>query len=98
MSRGDPPASAGRSALVRARGDASGQGASSAPSASGDWTGTSLDPEEMEVDPAELEEFLSGDLLGVEADPIFKETLRQKLWKIVSARRSAGDPESGETS
>lgn len=39
-----------------------------------------------DVDPAELREFLAGDILDVQADPIFKERLRQKLWRLVRTR------------
>lgn len=41
----------------------------------------------LDVDPDELQEFLDCD--GVTADPVFKETLRRKLWAIVSARLRA---------
>lgn len=34
----------------------------------------------------ELREFLEADLLDVQADPEFKERLRQRLWALVSAR------------
>ncbi len=33
----------------------------------------------------ELQEFLEGDLLDVQADPGFKERLRRKLWQLVQA-------------
>lgn len=33
----------------------------------------------------ELQEFLEGDLLDVQADPEFKERLRRKLWELVQA-------------
>lgn len=38
----------------------------------------------------ELREFLEGDLLEGQADPEFKERLRQQLWEMLRARR-AGD-------
>ncbi len=38
----------------------------------------------------ELREFLEGDLLEGQADPEFKEQLRQQLWEMLRARR-AGD-------
>lgn len=41
---------------------------------------------ELDFDPAELREFLAGDLLDVQADPVFKEKLRRKLWRIVRTR------------
>jgi len=34
----------------------------------------------------ELREFLEGDLVGVRADPEFKERLRRRLWALVQAR------------
>jgi hypothetical protein len=39
----------------------------------------------------ELREFLEGDLYPVEADPAFKEDLRQKLWDLVQSRYGDGD-------
>jgi len=41
----------------------------------------------------ELKEFLEGDLRPVEADPAFKEKLRQELWQVVQQRygRGGGD-------
>ncbi len=36
--------------------------------------------------PAELREFLAADYVPVQADPAFKETLRKKLWTLVSNR------------
>ena len=44
----------------------------------------------------ELREFLEADLLDVQADPGFKERLRQKLWALVSER--AGGSRGGEGS
>jgi len=38
----------------------------------------------------ELREFLEADLLEGQADPEFKERLRQQLWEMLRARR-AGD-------
>ena len=55
--------------------------------------GTSLPGSEAElddVDPAELREFLSADLLDVQADPVFKERLRRKLWRLVRLRYGDG--------
>jgi hypothetical protein len=37
----------------------------------------------MEVSAEELREFLEADLLGTQADPLFKEALRRKLWAMV---------------
>ena len=36
----------------------------------------------------ELQEFLEADLHPVEADPDFKEELRQRLWRMVQSRRA----------
>ncbi len=41
----------------------------------------------MEFTREELREFLEGDMLGVRADPEFKERLRRMLWEMVRARR-----------
>ncbi len=38
----------------------------------------------------ELREFLEGDLLEGQADPEFKEQLRQQLWEMLQARRAGG--------
>ena len=40
----------------------------------------------MDFTPGELREFREADLLGVEADPQFKEELRENLWSMVSNR------------
>jgi hypothetical protein len=37
----------------------------------------------------ELREFLEADLVGVRADPEFKEKLRRRLWEMVQARAGA---------
>jgi len=42
-----------------------------------------LDESAMEISAEELREFLEADLLGVQADPVFKEALRLKLWALV---------------
>jgi hypothetical protein len=39
----------------------------------------------------ELQEFLEGDLHPVEADPVFKEELRQNLWLMVRRRYRSAD-------
>ncbi len=31
----------------------------------------------------ELQEFLEADLFPIDADPVFKEQLRERLWKLV---------------
>jgi len=64
------------------------------PSGAGDhWKLPGAEDEE-EIDPAELREFLAADLLDVEADPVFKERLRQKLWRLVRARYGDGSDKS----
>ena len=40
----------------------------------------------LEVSVEELSEFLEADLVPVDANPEFKERLRQKLWSLVSSR------------
>ena len=49
----------------------------------------------MEINPDELREFLEADLVGVRADPEFKESLRRKLWTLVRTKygRSGSDPD-----
>jgi hypothetical protein len=56
----------------------------------------SEEAEDMEIDPEELREFLAADLLEVKADPVFKEKLRQKLWRIVSMRRTPTPSDQSE--
>lgn len=43
---------------------------------------------------AELREFLAADYLDTQADPVFKETLRKKLWAFVSNRDGRGPTSS----
>jgi hypothetical protein len=50
-----------------------------------------VDFDPTEVDPEELRDFMSADLIDIHADPTFKERLRSRLWKIV---RMQSDPES----
>ena len=45
-----------------------------------------MDGSVMDFTLDELREFLEADLLDVEADPEFKERLRQRLWALISAR------------
>ena len=46
-----------------------------------------LEEEEwMDFSPDELREFLAADLVGVEVDPEFRESLRNKLWRFVRSR------------
>jgi hypothetical protein len=46
-----------------------------------------MNEDAMEFTREELREFLEGDMLGVRADPEFKERLRRMLWEMVRARR-----------
>jgi hypothetical protein len=55
-------------------------------SAGSGWDTLPVDESDWTVDPAELREFLAGDLFDVQADPVFKERLRQKLWRLVRVR------------
>jgi len=49
-----------------------------------DWQ----DPVETppDFDPDELREFLAADMMPLNADPEFKESLRRKLWLVVKKR------------
>lgn len=56
------------------------------------WMGTKPKEDSMaegtlEVTLEELEEFLEGGRLDVQARPEFKESLREKLWALVQERR-----------
>lgn len=103
MSRNVPPPRPGGAPLVskggtvaRERAAADDPAASASDAGSAGWQPADIGPEDLEVDPAELREFLAADLLDVGADPVFKERLRQKLWRIVQARtglRASGDDE-----
>jgi hypothetical protein len=42
----------------------------------------------------ELQEFLEADLHPIEADPVFKEQLREKLWKLVQRNLARQSEES----
>jgi hypothetical protein len=59
------------------------EGVSVAGSSAAGWLLPGLDEADLEVDPDELREFLAGDLLDPGADPVFKERLRDKLWRLV---------------
>jgi hypothetical protein len=50
-------------------------------------------PDDISAD--ELRDFLDADDVEVEADPLFRERLRRKLWTIVRDRFSGGDGGSG---
>lgn len=50
-------------------------------------------PDDISAD--ELRDFLDADDVEVEADPLFRERLRRKLWTIVRDRFGGGDGGSG---
>lgn len=50
--------------------------------------------DESEIDPEELRDFLAADGVEVKADPVFKEQLRARLWRIVQQRR-VSPPDGG---
>ena len=52
--------------------------------------------ESMAIDPEELRDFLSADGQDVGADPVFKERLRETLWKLVEDRYGSGDDDTTE--
>ena len=54
------------------------------------------DVEGMVIDPEELRDFLSADGQDVGADPVFKERLRETLWKLVEDRYGSGDDDTTE--
>ena len=89
-----PTGRAARSARAPAAGPVSSRrDAGSGPADAGDaWTLPGA-PDEGDIDPAELREFLAADLLDVQADPVFKERLRQKLWRLVRVRYGDGRDE-----
>jgi hypothetical protein len=45
---------------------------------------------DMDFSPEELREFVSADHFETRADPAFKESLRKKLWTLVSDRNGSG--------
>ena len=57
-----------------------------------------IDEALLEASVEELRDFLAADMVGVQADPAFKERLRRELWKLVesqAAQRAASEkPES----
>jgi hypothetical protein len=57
-----------------------------------EWERRLLDEGAMDFSPEELRDFLDSDLVDVEADPEFKERLRQKLWKMVRLQQGAKSP------
>jgi hypothetical protein len=57
-----------------------------------EWERRGLDEGAMDFSPEELRDFLDSDRVDVEADPEFKERLRQKLWKMVRLQQGAKSP------
>jgi hypothetical protein len=57
-----------------------------------EWERRLLDESALDFSPEELREFLDSDRVDVEADPEFKERLRQKLWKMVRLQQGAKPP------
>ena len=57
-----------------------------------------IDEALLEASVEELRDFRAADMVGVQADPAFKERLRRELWKLVesqAAQRAASEkPES----
>jgi hypothetical protein len=45
-----------------------------------------LEPADLAEDSDEMREFLLADLRPSDADPVFKEKLRRKLWRLVQAQ------------
>lgn len=52
----------------------------------------------MAIDPEELKEFAAPPEEGAQADPAFKERLRETLWEIVDERYGTSADESSEES
>lgn len=70
---------------------------SGAPDARGSGAGSDVitdggleDVIDTDFSEAELQEFLAADYLDTQADPAFKESLRKKLWALVSHRYGRG--------
>jgi hypothetical protein len=70
------------------------RGAEQAPGEPGEWETFPQGQDMTDIDEQELQEFMSTDLMDVGADPVFKERLRRKLWKIVRGF-AAPDPKDG---
>ena len=59
-----------------------------------EWSGQKrVDEQWMDFSPDELREFLAADLVEVDADSAFRESLRQKLWRFVRSRYGRGGGE-----
>ena len=57
---------------------------------------TEAEVESLAIDPEELRDFLAADGLDVHADPVFRERLRETLWKIVEDRYGQADDDPDE--
>ena len=61
------------------------------------WVTPDTDPDlagdSMAIDPDELREFLSADGTDAKADPVFKQRLRETLWKMVEDQYGPADDE-----
>ncbi len=47
-----------------------------------------------DISPEELREFLAADFFPCEADPPFREALREKLWALVRSSSRRGGPDA----
>ncbi len=70
---------------IRVKGDAMGW------ESTGDEAVMDDSVEGVEYSAEELREFLSADLVEVQADPRFKERLRLRLWDLLKSRRTDDD-------
>jgi hypothetical protein len=59
------------------------------PGSSAERTEAMIEEAAAELTAEELREFLEADLLGVPADPEFKERLRRRLWELLRQRRTS---------
>jgi len=55
-----------------------------------------IDDVVADVTTDELREFLEADTLGVQADPVFKEQLRRRLWDLVCSQVGGDAPPQDE--
>jgi hypothetical protein len=69
-------------------------GGEQAPSEPSEWETFAQGQDMTDIDEQELQEFMSTELVDVGADPVFKERLRRKLWRIVRGL-AASRPKDG---
>ena len=100
MTRKQPPSDAKRPMRRsrQTRGNPRAEKSGGPPSASSlieGWKTLPTDAEidSMAIDPEELRDFLAADGTDVKADPVFRERLRETLWKIVEDRYGQADDE-----